>query len=125
MTLVCRIIHRTTTQRLHQFHLSKPAMQLVRGIFAMVVLLLIGSVTYSAASCLTPPTSCLTPPTECGENAVYSECGTACPLTCAKPEVVACTKQCLKGCFCKEGYVLNDQNECILRCQCPRTYNKY
>uniref|UniRef100_A0A182NIS5 TIL domain-containing protein n=1 Tax=Anopheles dirus TaxID=7168 RepID=A0A182NIS5_9DIPT len=68
------------------------------------------------SSCLPPP-----PPTECGENEVYSECGTACRATCDKPEPGICFDLCVEGCFCKEGYVLNENNECVLPCQCPRT----
>jgi len=43
------------------------------------------------------------------QNKQYNECGTACPKTCTRPEGMACTKQCVSGCFCKEGFVLQDK----------------
>ena len=41
--------------------------------------------------------SCL----ECPEGKVFTECGTACPLTCEnKDDVIACTLQCVAGKSC-------------------------
>jgi hypothetical protein len=59
-------------------------------------------------------------PEECLEpNEEYNTCGSACPDTCGdilnlntpKP----CTHQCVVGCFCKQGYVLENE-EPISRC---------
>jgi hypothetical protein len=55
----------------------------------------------------------------CGENEIYKECGTLCPGTCAQP-VRTCEKKCLRGCFCKDGYLLDDQTgKCVKRDNCP------
>ncbi|KFM77647.1 Zonadhesin, partial [Stegodyphus mimosarum] len=55
----------------------------------------------------------------CGTNEEYNNCGTACPPTCSKPNPV-CTKQCTRGCFCKKGYIRNDNGICIPKEQCPK-----
>nr|UPQ64758.1 zonadhesin-like protein 2 [Plectrocnemia conspersa] len=52
----------------------------------------------------------------CGDNEVY-KCGSVCPATCDNRNP-ACTKQCVYGCFCKEGYILNN-GVCILIEDCP------
>eukprot|EP00486_Rosalina_sp_Unknown_P000472 CAMPEP_0201565154 /NCGR_PEP_ID=MMETSP0190_2-20130828/4046_1 /ASSEMBLY_ACC=CAM_ASM_000263 /TAXON_ID=37353 /ORGANISM="Rosalina sp." /LENGTH=525 /DNA_ID=CAMNT_0047982299 /DNA_START=52 /DNA_END=1629 /DNA_ORIENTATION=- len=60
--------------------------------------------------------------TVCGENEVFDGCGTACPKKCGDPDIVACTKQCVPGCFCdiESGYVLTEEDgECILETECP------
>uniref|UniRef100_A0A5S6QQ94 TIL domain-containing protein n=1 Tax=Trichuris muris TaxID=70415 RepID=A0A5S6QQ94_TRIMR len=59
---------------------------------------------------------------KCGPNQVYLRCGSACPSTCrsirrpARPKI--CTLQCVRGCFCKRGYVLNDAKQCIPKRKC-------
>ncbi|XP_061391701.1 serine protease inhibitor swm-1-like [Musca vetustissima] len=59
------------------------------------------------------------PPTqECGENQEFTTCGTACPLSCAKQSPGICTLQCVIGCQCKEGYVLNDKGACVQTKDC-------
>uniref|UniRef100_A0A0K0EAF5 Zonadhesin-like n=1 Tax=Strongyloides stercoralis TaxID=6248 RepID=A0A0K0EAF5_STRER len=62
-------------------------------------------------------------PKKCGENEILEQCGTACPEKCSddpnKPK--PCTKQCIVNeCQCKPGYVLDDNNKCILRENCPK-----
>lgn len=49
----------------------------------------------------------------------YEECGTACPPSCKTPKPEACTEQCVKGCFCEPGYVLDDQGNCVDPKRCP------
>eukprot|EP00567_Pseudictyota_dubia_P015119 CAMPEP_0197435122 /NCGR_PEP_ID=MMETSP1175-20131217/2760_1 /TAXON_ID=1003142 /ORGANISM="Triceratium dubium, Strain CCMP147" /LENGTH=198 /DNA_ID=CAMNT_0042964069 /DNA_START=54 /DNA_END=651 /DNA_ORIENTATION=+ len=59
---------------------------------------------------------------ECPDNEAFEECGTACPATCSnKDEVQKCTKQCVRGCFCADGYVRKDTptSACILQETCP------
>ncbi|KAG8181902.1 hypothetical protein JTE90_026060 [Oedothorax gibbosus] len=79
-----------------------------------------GYVKTKSGSCVKPE-SCNTNEVCTGENQRYNECGTACPLTCDNymnpPK--ACTKQCVVGCECQEGYVKNKQGECVLPAQCP------
>uniref|UniRef100_A0A182RDI8 TIL domain-containing protein n=1 Tax=Anopheles funestus TaxID=62324 RepID=A0A182RDI8_ANOFN len=94
-------------------------MHVTFGVVAMVAFLFTISVPSGEASCVHPY-----PTVTCGENEEYQHCGTACPLTCANMDTIqSCTKQCVVGCFCKEGYVRNDKNKCIRRCLCPKQYN--
>ncbi|KAF4960834.1 hypothetical protein FGADI_667 [Fusarium gaditjirri] len=44
---------------------------------------------------------------KCNVGEEYTDCGTACPLTCAQPEPRPCTLQCVPGCFCKRGLIRN------------------
>jgi len=53
----------------------------------------------------------------CGPNAVYSTCGTACPLRCDEDPPEMCIAVCETGCFCKEGFCLNDNNLCVEDCR--------
>ena len=48
----------------------------------------------------------------------YQQCGSMCPQTCESDDVV-CTKQCVEGCFCADGTVLNDDGNCIDPSECP------
>lgn len=54
---------------------------------------------------------------QCGENASFTECGSACPLTCENPEPRMCTMQCVMGCFCNPGFVLSD-GRCVRQSDC-------
>ena len=45
---------------------------------------------------------------------MFTECGTACPPTCAEPGPVPCTRQCVIGCQCPAGTVLDEvANRCV------------
>lgn len=73
------------------------------------------------------PTSQCVPQSQCNnpgqcldENSQFSTCGSNCPPTCANPNPV-CTFQCASGCFCKQGYVKQNESptsQCILQTQC-------
>uniref|UniRef100_A0ACB8FS17 Uncharacterized protein n=1 Tax=Sphaerodactylus townsendi TaxID=933632 RepID=A0ACB8FS17_9SAUR len=54
----------------------------------------------------------------CPANSYYDFCGSACATTCANLSSSSeCTEPCVAGCFCQEGYVLNN-GTCVLRDQC-------
>ncbi|KEY64014.1 hypothetical protein S7711_07378 [Stachybotrys chartarum IBT 7711] len=50
---------------------------------------------------------------ECPRNQVYTECGSACPPTCSQQGPQACTLQCVIGCQCAQGFVLNAAGNCV------------
>ncbi|XP_055527167.1 mucin-6-like [Wyeomyia smithii] len=58
----------------------------------------------------------------CGPNEQYSECGSTCPKTCdsINQEPRPCSMLCVKGCFCKEGYVRNSEDKCVRPYECSR-----
>ena len=55
------------------------------------------------------------------EGQVFTECGTACPPTCSKPQPGVCTLPCVIGCQCPSGTVLDEvQNKCVKRNKCGK-----
>uniref|UniRef100_A0A0M3HH62 TIL domain-containing protein n=1 Tax=Ascaris lumbricoides TaxID=6252 RepID=A0A0M3HH62_ASCLU len=47
----------------------------------------------------------------CGDNMEFQTCGTACQETCADEGIPKpCTYQCVQGCFCKNGFVLDKED---------------
>ena len=60
---------------------------------------------------------------KCANNKVFMECGSSCPpATCENHEPSdLCTKECVPGCFCKEGDVLNEDGVCVKLTDCPGT----
>lgn len=59
------------------------------------------------------------PDMQCKENEVFMPCGSACPPTCANPHASPiCTKQCVIGCFCKPGYLRQENGECVSAEKC-------
>ena len=74
-----------------------------------------------------PPPTPATPPTlVCTNGRVYTTCGTACPATCENVNgpVLACTEQCVVGCFCPAGKVLNGDT-CVAPSECPRKWEEF
>ena len=58
----------------------------------------------------------------CGENEEWNNCGSGCPEKCSDSKPQICTEQCIAGCFCKNGYKLDDDGNCIPEDECPTTF---
>ena len=53
------------------------------------------------------------------EGQQFTTCGTACPPTCSDPGPVVCTAQCVIGCQCPAGTVLDEvEQKCVTLDQC-------
>ena len=53
------------------------------------------------------------------EGQVYTTCGTACPPTCNYCKPGGCTQQCVAGCQCPYGTVLDEtNNRCVRKEDC-------
>ena len=71
-----------------------------------------------------PVNECPTDSSICGDNEVYKTCGTACPGKCGDSGPQICTKQCVEGCFCQIGFILDyEDGNCIPVNECPTNYN--
>jgi hypothetical protein len=57
----------------------------------------------------------------CSAHEAYTDCGTACPLTCENKDnpPMFCTANCVVGCFCNEGYVRASNGNCVKPLDCP------
>ena len=54
------------------------------------------------------------------EGQEYTECGTACPLTCKNLYPAPCAPDCVPGCQCPLGTVLDEENnKCVEHCPIP------
>ena len=55
---------------------------------------------------------------------VFTECGTACPSVCGEEAAVFCTLQCVRGCQCPGGTMLDTlSKQCVTPDQCsPGTH---
>ncbi|XP_056681256.1 IgGFc-binding protein-like isoform X1 [Monodelphis domestica] len=59
----------------------------------------------------------------CPANSYYDFCGTPCQVTCANLNTsITCTRPCIAGCFCQDGYVLENE-VCIPRNSCGCSLN--
>ncbi|KAL3287555.1 hypothetical protein HHI36_002023 [Cryptolaemus montrouzieri] len=53
-------------------------------------------------------------------NFFWNDCGSRCPITCKYREPRICILLCQPGCFCKSGFILNeDTMECVKEEECP------
>jgi Trypsin Inhibitor like cysteine rich domain len=77
-----------------------------------------GFVKNEAGNCV-PLSQC---PPKCPLNEVHRDCGPhkSCVGTCQNPYAfgIACPEVCVKGCFCKDGYVRDNAGKCVLVNQC-------
>ena len=56
----------------------------------------------------------------CPENQMYTECGTACPITCENKDnpPFICPLVCMSGCFCIQGYYKDANGNCVTEDGC-------
>ncbi|XP_072174259.1 scavenger receptor cysteine-rich domain-containing protein DMBT1-like [Diadema setosum] len=68
-----------------------------------------------------PLEECPSGPEDCPSGMTYNRCGTACPATCDNPGPQICTRQCVAGCFCAAGTVLEQPGgqRCVPLEECP------
>ena len=52
------------------------------------------------------------------ENQEFRDCGTNCGNRCSDPVDIVCAAVCSPGCYCKDGYKLDDDGNCILEDEC-------
>ena len=53
------------------------------------------------------------------EDQEFTMCGTACPPTCEAPNPGLCTEQCVIGCQCPKGLILDEENDrCVMKKDC-------
>lgn len=58
----------------------------------------------------------------CPMNEEFEFCGTSCPKTCQNFKIIQrrCTRNCIIGCFCKNGLIRNTlTGRCVLPGNCP------
>ncbi|XP_014599123.1 PREDICTED: chymotrypsin inhibitor-like [Polistes canadensis] len=77
----------------------------------LIILALLVGIIYS--------TSATTPEkTDCGPNQIFDSCGLSCPRTCRNPSPTICPLNCVAGCRCVDGFVRNNNNDCVLQKDC-------
>jgi len=62
---------------------------------------------------------------KCSDNEIFKPCGSACAPNCANPNPgPICTRNCVVGCFCKDGLLRNAQGVCVPagECQGPLSF---
>jgi len=66
---------------------------------------------------------------KCLTNETFQDCGSSCVATCNNPylnnPIVACTLNCVRGCFCLSGYVKDNSSRCVLIGDCPNSKSEY
>jgi len=56
---------------------------------------------------------------KCGADEEYRTCGPSCTPTCAMPLPKPwCSLRCFPGCYCKEGYLKNEEGKCVPATKC-------
>ncbi|XP_071563543.1 serine protease inhibitor swm-1-like isoform X2 [Temnothorax nylanderi] len=56
----------------------------------------------------------------CPRNQEWTTCGSACPPSCNSQPNQPCTLQCVIGCQCRQGFLLNSSGNCVHPSQCYR-----
>lgn len=58
----------------------------------------------------------------CGPREEYLKCGSSCPPSCDNYNntCLACTEQCVSGCFCESDYVRNSDGKCVKPEKCRK-----
>ncbi|GIZ02054.1 hypothetical protein CEXT_77441 [Caerostris extrusa] len=56
----------------------------------------------------------------CRANAQFSMCKSPCRPTCQNPSPTPCNERCVSGCFCKDGYVEEEDGRCVLFQNCRK-----
>ena len=78
------------------------------------------SVTFLYSHIFCGYSSAVTTQPACGANEEFQDCGTSCEDTCAEPAQF-CLEFCVKGCFCREGYIRQNENgRCIREEECGK-----
>ncbi|XP_015793763.1 von Willebrand factor-like [Tetranychus urticae] len=54
---------------------------------------------------------------------VFTDCGSLCPPTCAKPKPGICATVCVEGCFCPKGTIENAAGKCVKQCSKSKVFN--
>ncbi|XP_040183091.1 mucin-5B-like [Rana temporaria] len=55
---------------------------------------------------------------QCPGTHEYNSCGSACPANCSHPIPPPCIAMCVKGCFCKKGYLAHGNGGCVKEEEC-------
>ena len=66
------------------------------------------------------------PPIKCADpNSEYTTCGSKCnqPKCSSIGLLSKCLAVCEVGCFCKKGFLLDDQGKCVAKCPVKRKYS--
>ncbi|XP_015591763.1 chymotrypsin inhibitor [Cephus cinctus] len=79
----------------------------------VVVTVLVAFVVYSQQQEAKP---------KCFPDHVFTTCGTACPEACDSDPCRVCTRQCVIGCQCRDGFVKASSKSsiCVPKKDCPR-----
>lgn len=74
----------------------------------------------NTGKCILPSECATTSSNTCLKvNEEWSDCGTACERSCGSNPNAPCILLCVRGCFCKSGFIRDSNGECILESECP------
>jgi len=61
---------------------------------------------------------------QCPNGTTYQQCGPLCPQSCDSISE-ACYGGCAEGCFCTDGKVMNEMQECVAPDLCPGEFTAF